>query len=558
VFTRLLTSVVYAWILSCLIVSLIVTEGLSVTLKFKDAPVLEVVDALSDQFGFSYVIEYPDFRKLKNDELKEIFFTPISSELQSQRYQHYINLYQVESEESEEQSSSSSSSTSSTSSGSITAGVSATESEPLKLGSDFEKRLISFYVKTSSAKEAIKVFCDSADVDCEYDESRNFLKIMPYRMEIFDVSFFFDYMLSHSLGLGSISSGSATFTGAGVSYGSAGEGASFGFAESFEQYIKEVISGLRSKEGRVYLSKRGYVVVIDRPSYVEKIKKVWQKEMQKQGEIFLNVKVVRVDLNNEYETGINWNGLITNIFGIDNTMLNVSGSFTFTGDGISLSFDSSKLDVFFKALERYGDVKIIYDWNVKSRGGIPVVFADVQSIPYLTQSLTTTETGVVTSSTPEFVDVGFRISVMGSFVNKGNETRYEGQTFISLSDLISLENLGTSTEPYIVPNVKFSSITVPFTLKHGESIIISSFKIDRKEIEKRGVPILMHIPLFGGLFSYNKDVSSVSEVIVIITPRRNAWAQMGQINGNEKEPVIIYKKAGNNKQEAGREIMELF
>lgn len=533
-------------------------EKKEIFLKFRDVPVKEVLNSLATQFEFGYVIEYPDFEILSKKDLKEVFFTPLSSEEQVSRQQQFTTMFEVTKVQTATGTGTTVSETGTgTTSPGVAVGFSVTEAKPLELGSDFENRLLNFVIQLEKAevKEVVEIFCKVADTLCEYDEKKRFLKVIPYRVEFLDLGFFMDYTISHTLGLGSAvgstTVGSTTGTGGSVTgtggqtgglYG--GEGGSFFVGESFEQFIKQVLSGLRSREGRVYYSKRGYVVVIDRPSYVEKIKTAWQKEITKQGEVLLNVKVVRVDLKQGEESGIDWSGLITNLFGAENTSLRIAGQFAFSGEGVSFSFDSSRLDLLLKALEKYGNVKVVYDWSVKGRGGIPVVFADVQSIPYLTQSLSTTETGVVTVSTPQYVDVGFRITVIGSFTERNKVSKYEGQTFISISDLVSIENLGTVSSPFLVPNVKFSSVTVPFSLKSGESIIISSFKINKSEILKRGIPYLIRIPLLGKFFGYSKSEEGVSEIVVIITPQRVSVISQS----SENQPVIIYKQQSNKEE----------
>lgn len=508
-----------------------------IVLKFKKAPMREVLNTLADVFGFYYVIQYPDFDSEVFADTKEVVFQPVESQSLSQQevYSTITSSSATSSEEEEEDD----------------------EEEiesPFNPGFDFENRKLTFYISESkkNVEKVIDLFCSVADVDCEYDAEKRILKINPYRVQVLDYGFFMDYSVSNSLGLGessgigtvssdssSTSSTSSSGTESTVS-GSGGTG--FGIAESYKEFVNQVLAGLRSKEGRVFLSKRGYIVVVDRPSAVERIKKVWEKEIKKQEPVVLNVKVVRVDLTKNKETGIDWDGVISKVFGADASSIVFNTNLSLPSKGISFTFDSSKLNFLFKALKEYGDVRIVYDWTVKARNGIPVVFADIQSIPYVTESVIISGETSETTATPEFVDVGFKITTIGSFVKKCKgdvcQKKYEGQAFISISDLIEIKNLGTDTDPYYVPNVKFSSAAIPFELKSNESIVITSFKTTRKEKTREGIPILMNIPLFGGLFKYSKDYSGVSEFVIIVTPSFAA-----DDAPQKKGPEVIYKKS---------------
>jgi len=513
-------------------------ESDKIVLKFKRTPLREVLNALANAFEFYYVIYYPNFEFESGEEVKEIVYQPIFSQTSEKQQQTSENQQQVvaqtiqspsdgESEDEEDQ------------------------ARPFSSGLGFENRLLTFYVAEDkrNVEKAIDLFCAVADVKCEYDGQKRLLKIIPYVVQVFDYGFFMDYSISNFLGLGETTamsgtsaSSSATTATTGTTGSATGTSStSFSVSETYKEFIYKVLAGLRSSEGRIFVSNRGYVIVVDRPSAVERIKEVWEKEIKKQEPVVLNVKVVRVDLKKSCEVGIDWNGVINKVLGANDTHWSFNANFAGTiTKGLSFSYDSSKLDVLLKMLQEYGDVRIVYDWTVKSRNGIPVVFADTQSIPYLTQTVVVGGETSQVATTPAFVDVGLKINTVGSFTKKCEEGRqtclkkYEGQVFVSISDLVKIENLGTTQNPYFVPNVKFSSAVIPFELKSNESIVITSFKTTKKEKVGEGIPLLMNIPLFGGLFKYDKDYSGVSEFVIIVTPSFEETV----IN----VPEVIYKK----------------
>ena len=516
-------------------------EDDKVILKFKRTPLKEVLNALANAFDFYYVIHYPNFEFWSGEEFKEVVYQSVLGQTSEAPVPSQVTQPVQQSSDSDK---------SEDAEGQVS---------PFKSGSNFENRLITFYVAEDkrNVEKVIDLFCAAADVKCEYDGQKRLLKVVPYVVQVFDYGFFMDYSINNYLGLGETGAGYAstsftsTFTGAtGVTGGTTGSaggiggsstGTSFFVSETYKEFVYKILSGFRSSEGKMFVSNRGYIVVVDRPSAIERIKEVWEKEVKKQEPVVLNVKVVRVDLKKSRETGIDWNGVINKALGADNTRWSFSANFAGTiTKGLSFTYDSSKLDALLKMLQEYGEVRIVYDWTVKARNGIPVVFADTQSVPYLTQTVVVGGETSQVSTTPAFVDVGLKINTLGSFTKKCEEKRqtclkkYEGQVFVSISDLIKIENLGTAQSPYFVPNVKFSSASIPFELKSNESIVITSFKTTKKEKVGEGVPLLMNIPLFGGLFKYDKDYSGVSEFVIIVTP-----AFEESVIG---VPEVIYKK----------------
>ncbi len=392
---------------------------------------------------------------------------------------------------------------------------------------DIEKRVISFSMHNATVEEIIKSFCESADVKCEYDKKKQKLTIKPYDLYLADISLFFDYDVSYDLGLqgrggtGGGSGSGGTGSGGGSSGGGFASGGSnsYKFSEKLEDLLDKVKIFL-SNEGKAVLSKRGYLVVLDRPSRVKKIKEILDKEIGKQEPVFLNVKVIRIDKTKAYESGINWDVVATNLFS-DISSLRVTTDFvssvgkTASGGGpLTISFGRDGLNVLLRYLENYGDIRIVHDWSVKARGSIPLVFSDIESVPYVTETTTVSEGTTTQSRTPNFVDVGIKIGIDGTIEGEN----YKGQVFINISQLIELRNLGSSDSPLYVPFVKSSVVTVPLTLKLGEAMLVSGFKINKTGISQSGIPYLSKIPILGRLFGYYGKEDADSELIVIIIP----------------------------------------
>ena len=54
--------------------------------------------------------------------------------------------------------------------------------------------------------------------------------------------------------------------------------------------------------------------------------------------------------------------------------------------------------------------------------------------------------------------------------------------------------------------------------RSGETAVIGGVYTSQNDKVERGVPVLMHIPIIGGLFRSKSDTLVKKEIIIIITP----------------------------------------
>lgn len=384
---------------------------------------------------------------------------------------------------------------------------------------------VTISLKDVTIKKAIMEICKSADISCQELENKHY-QIQRYISYMIDMGVFFDsYNIDIKPGLSGTGGGSST-SGTTTSTSSAFSGASgdsFKMKEEMDTYLKD-LKTLLTPEGRIIHTKRGQYYVIDRPSAVQRIKTVLEKEKKQNPSVKLSVKLVEIVLSDKLKYGLNWNAIVKkftytggqpNVWTIGNTTTgnNISSGFSF-------SFGSENIDLLFKALGEYGDVKVVRNWTVNSRAGLPVVLSDIESIPYMTETAiltgTTQQTQTTTTSSANFIDVGIRITIVGNKV----ADNYEGQIYVMISSLVDIVNLRTGDNPFYVPDVKSSSVVVPLSVKFGETLILSGFKTNTKIQRSEGIPLLSKLPVIGGLFGYKNTDTSDSEFIILIEPEK--------------------------------------
>lgn len=392
--------------------------------------------------------------------------------------------------------------------------------------------VITLMLNDVTLNEAIDAVCKVADVYCE-KKSENTYFVRRYDIYEINMSLLFDsYSLEIKTGLSgssassgvSVTSGTTTTgttttttTGGGISQTSD----SFEIKYNKKDFINEIKS-LLTKEGSLIYSDRGIVYVVDRPSGIEKVKKFLEREKLLQKPIQMNVKLVEINLNKGNAYGIDWNAFFSDMWNLGkkwNIKVDELQIGTETGGGaIPKGFvfrinAPGKMNLILKMLENQGDVKILRNWNVFAKTGVPVVLSDVESVPYLSEGVVVTDRNVVQTANVSYIDTGIKISIVGSRIDK---ERIDGSINVSLSTLVEIKNLRTTENPYFVPVVKSSSVVVPMNVKVGDVLLLSGFKIDAIRKTQTGVPFLSRIPVLGYLFKTEETNTINSELLLLI------------------------------------------
>ncbi|MEM1669058.1 MAG: hypothetical protein QXM53_10410, partial [Thermofilaceae archaeon] len=377
--------------------------------------------------------------------------------------------------------------------------------------------------------EAMASVCKVADIYCEKKDEKTYF-VRKYDFYVINMSLLFDsYELEMRTGLGGSGSGISIVSGTGGT-GGAGGAVTSGIGQTSDTFtlkydkkeFVEKIKSLLSNEGNLIYSDRGIVYVVDRPSVIEKVKKFLEKEKLLQKPIQMNVKLVEVNLTKNVAYGIDWNLFFSDMWklrrnwnvGVEELRIgSESGGGTIPQGFVFRINAPGKIDLILRLLEKQGNVRILRNWNVFAKTGVPVVLSDIQSIPYLSEGVVVTDRNVVQTASVSYVDTGIKISIVGSRIDK---ERLDGSINISLSSLVEIANLRTTDNPYFVPIVKSSSVVVPMNVKVGDVLLLSGFKTDAIRKTQTGVPGLSRIPLLGYLFRSKETSTTNSELLILI------------------------------------------
>lgn len=270
--------------------------------------------------------------------------------------------------------------------------------------------------------------------------------------------------------------------------------------------ITSFIKPFLSKDGVIQVAKGGYLVVMDAPSYIARVRRIIAKDTAMDDlKVKVTVSIVSVTKNDDFSAGVNWNAVIKN--------LAIQGSFA-PASAMTFAYNtthgSNPVDALVGVLGHYGKAKVEKSWEYPVISGIPVFFNVVENIPYFVTTTTalTTQTSQ-TSTTPSYVTVGLMCKILPAL----RDNELDGGLYAQLSELVSMSQSGNST----APDTSSTNTAVPLSIPYGYTKVVTGFKTKTKSFSDGGVPWLSRIPFFGALFGSQATNNDSTELAIIIT-----------------------------------------
>jgi len=370
-------------------------------------------------------------------------------------------------------------------------------------------------VTTKSVNDFIKTVCSSADIWCKYDPLTGKLTVSPYRY--LTVNFDPEGSLTFSLG-GEESGGSSQ----------QGENKNL-FNQSFAYRIANLdfptfLEKLKSAfpDIRQIPSEKGFVIFRVTPSQYRELLR-WVRERQKRTErLYADIELIRVDLNKNFQWGINWGGFTK--FGDIGSLRTLNYQFTYlpitTGDAgkFVLVTKGGNERALFSWLSKYGKVYKVDSFYTQGVTGTPIPFRNYKLVRYFTVTVEQDQNG---NAYPDVQinqdEVGFR-GVLTIYKRGDGKYYVDGAVDISaVADWIEINYNGNTLK---APEITGKSFRIATTLDSLYStIIVGGFRSKGYSGNTEATPGLSEIPGLGWLFKGKEDMKETSEFLVVIRLR---------------------------------------
>ncbi len=277
-------------------------------------------------------------------------------------------------------------------------------------------------------------------------------------------------------------------------------------------------------------------------------------------QVILEAKILEVELNEGFQSGINWTALAepdgrSALFGnagggtvFDSGVSEIEGDTVNLGPGIditgsratsafggvfSAALNLGDFNAFIELLETQGDVQVLSSPRVSTVNNQKAVIKVGADEFFVTDVSSTTVTGTTTTTTPDITLTpffsGIALDVTPQIDAAGNVTLHVHPSVSEVSDQTKQVTVaGESQElPLAFSTVRESDSVV--YAQSGQVVVIGGLMQDEREDRVAGTPGLSKLPVLGHLFRHRKKSSTKSELVILLRPvvvdGNHAWAQ---------------------------------
>jgi MSHA type pilus biogenesis protein MshL len=245
-----------------------------------------------------------------------------------------------------------------------------------------------------------------------------------------------------------------------------------------------------------------------------------------QRQVLIEATIAEVQLSDNYQAGIDWSLVGSTTGGEQSVIGGNLGATPFFQLASAGTLNGNPLNITLKALETFGDVKVLSSPKVMTLNNQTAILKvvdnevyfniDVNVVPGNTNSnsITTVDTTVNT------VPVGIVMAVTPFIDGSEGVTLNVRPTISRIIAFVDDPNplLADAGVVSQIPVIQVREIETMLKVEDSETAVIGGLMQDQINKENRGVPFLSSIPLLGALFSYTEEKYVKSELVIFIRP----------------------------------------
>ncbi|WP_395339852.1 pilus (MSHA type) biogenesis protein MshL [Ningiella sp. W23] len=302
------------------------------------------------------------------------------------------------------------------------------------------------------------------------------------------------------------------------------------FWENLEESLRAMISDDGDSNRTVLVSPQaGLVTVRAYPDELKTIRKFLSStEENLTRQVVIEARILEVELADEYQQGINWNQIVSNIGSTDLQFSTTAGilgnSISAALGGVtSLSFNNEDFGGVVDLLSTQGDVQVLSSPRVTAINNQKAVIK-VGDDEYFVTDISSQNT-ITANATSVVPDIELTPFFSGIALDVTPQIDQNGSILLhihpSVIETEEQEKVVTLNEERIVLPLAQSTIRESDTIikaQSGEVVVIGGLMQTIKSTEVSKTPLLGDIPGLGNLFKNKRDREIKKELIILLKP----------------------------------------
>jgi MSHA biogenesis protein MshL len=246
-------------------------------------------------------------------------------------------------------------------------------------------------------------------------------------------------------------------------------------------------------------------------------------------QVLIEATVVEVELNKNYQFGVDWSAINDNGTGISfNQALlgpNLNSPPVFTIDYLSnTSWGTIASSV--KMLQEFGDVKVLSSPKIMAINNQTALLKVVDNVVYFTiesDTLTNANSPGQTTftTTPHTVAVGFFMSVTPQISREDAVILNVRPTISRVTGFVNDPNpeLAESGTVSRIPQIQVREMESVLRVRSGQMAVLGGLIQDTVDLKDQGIPGLTSLDVVGDAFTYRNNQHKKSELVIFLRPR---------------------------------------
>lgn len=243
-------------------------------------------------------------------------------------------------------------------------------------------------------------------------------------------------------------------------------------------------------------------------------------------QVMIEATVAEVQLNNQYQRGIDWSKLRTGSAGFQFQQVSGGTPAGVNTNAFVVGYAAGNVNfaVALKLLESFGDVKVLSSPKISVLNNQSAVLKVVDNLVFFTikADTTTNQTTSLTTftSTLNSVPVGFVMTVIPQISESDS-------VLLNLRPTIS-RKIGDVTDPNpslaaagvasLVPVIQTREIDSMMRVQSGQVAVLGGLIQDQAANTEDGIPGVNRIPTIGDIFRQRKDTNTKTELVIFLRP----------------------------------------
>jgi len=301
-----------------------------------------------------------------------------------------------------------------------------------------------------------------------------------------------------------------------------------------EQEVNASAGSRMTTGNNIIVNKESGIIAVRATSKQHKsIKKFIDKVVgSAQRQVLIEVTIAEVQLSDNYQAGVDWSVISKTT----DSVMTKGGKQDLIGGSLGAApvfqlattgkINGNPLNITLKALETFGDVKVLSSPKVMTLNNQTAILKVVDNEVYFTTDVELDSGSVNQNSqlavdtTVNTVPVGIVMSVTPYIDESDTVTLNIRPTISRIIRFVDDPNPLLAQQEVVskIPVLQVREIETMLKVNNGDTAVIGGLMQDQINKDNRGVPFLSSIPLLGALFSYTEENFVKSELVIFIRP----------------------------------------